>query len=298
MSALGARLTVDRQGAIGEIYVALGSTCVATCKALSVTMTRTMSSSESSTRSGDTIVATTLPEACRRGSSASPASEPSTTCAAGAPSQSRWTTWLMVLARTAASWPSAMFAALRFATRSSACPMSSARSWCWHTRRLHPVRDRYPPGRSPWNREGPVIPGPGPPHRVPQPYQVDDRGNAPRCQLLAAQAAERWRWRSCNRRACRVLARNLPETALHVTARCPTTQPLAAPYTCSVGRVGEAAAWRREPPEHQWHARGQGFKSPQLHHHNTAGHSLAAHSAPLLAATRLPDSCHPRATRC
>ena len=26
MSGLGARLTVDRQGAIGEIYVALGST--------------------------------------------------------------------------------------------------------------------------------------------------------------------------------------------------------------------------------------------------------------------------------
>src|SRR5215207_3109589 len=36
------------------------------------------------------------------------------------------------------------------------------------------------------------------------------------------------------------LARNLPETALYAASRRPTTQPTAAPYTCSVAWVGEA----------------------------------------------------------
>jgi len=36
-------------------------------------------------------------------------------------------------------------------------------------------------------------------------------------------------------------ARNLPETALHVTSRRPTTRPSAAPVTCSVAWVDEAA---------------------------------------------------------
>jgi hypothetical protein len=35
------------------------------------------------------------------------------------------------------------------------------------------------------------------------------------------------------------LARDLPETALRVTWRRPTTQPSAAPFTCSVVWVGE-----------------------------------------------------------
>ena len=39
----------------------------------------------------------------------------------------------------------------------------------------------------------------------------------------------------------RGLARDLPETALHVTSRRLTTQPSAAPFTCSVAWVGEAA---------------------------------------------------------
>jgi hypothetical protein len=40
-------------------------------------------------------------------------------------------------------------------------------------------------------------------------------------------------------RPCRGLARDLPETALHVTSRRPTTQPSAAPFTCSVAWVDE-----------------------------------------------------------
>jgi hypothetical protein len=43
------------------------------------------------------------------------------------------------------------------------------------------------------------------------------------------------------RRACGVLARDLPETAPHATSRRHTTQPSAAPFTCSVAWVGEAA---------------------------------------------------------
>jgi hypothetical protein len=39
----------------------------------------------------------------------------------------------------------------------------------------------------------------------------------------------------------RALARDLPETALHAASRRPTTQPSAAPFTCSVAWVGEAA---------------------------------------------------------
>ena len=35
------------------------------------------------------------------------------------------------------------------------------------------------------------------------------------------------------------LARDSPETTLHVTSRRPTTHPLAAPFTCSVAWVGE-----------------------------------------------------------
>jgi hypothetical protein len=34
----------------------------------------------------------------------------------------------------------------------------------------------------------------------------------------------------------------------------------------------------------RWRAKGQGFKSPQLHHHITAGHRLALPSAALVAA--------------
>jgi hypothetical protein len=37
------------------------------------------------------------------------------------------------------------------------------------------------------------------------------------------------------------LARDLPETALYVTSGRPTTQPSAAPFTCSVAWVGEVA---------------------------------------------------------
>src|SRR5215203_2681366 len=36
-----------------------------------------------------------------------------------------------------------------------------------------------------------------------------------------------------------VLARGLPETALHATSRRPINQPSAAPFTCSVAWVGE-----------------------------------------------------------
>jgi hypothetical protein len=35
------------------------------------------------------------------------------------------------------------------------------------------------------------------------------------------------------------------------------------------------AGWY-EPPAHQWHARGQGFKSPQLHHREPAGQRYCA----------------------
>jgi hypothetical protein len=41
------------------------------------------------------------------------------------------------------------------------------------------------------------------------------------------------------RRSRRVLARDLPETALHVTSHRLTTRSLAAPFTCSVAWVGE-----------------------------------------------------------
>src|SRR5215208_2922364 len=60
-------------------------------------------------------------------------------------------------------------------------------------------------------------------------------------QSLAVEAAGRWRRRSCQRRPCRVLARDLPETALRAASRRPTTQPSAAPLSCAVAWVGEVA---------------------------------------------------------
>jgi hypothetical protein len=80
--------------------------------------------------------------------------------------------------------------------------------------------------------------------------------------------------------ACQKFARNRP---MH---------SLAPPHEASHdsashlrGHVGTSSSARRcEPPAHRWHARGQGFKSPQLHHHNTAGQRLALPSASLLAA--------------
>jgi len=42
--------------------------------------------------------------------------------------------------------------------------------------------------------------------------------------------------------------KDLPETVLHATSRRPTTQPMAAPYTCSVTRVGEVVHGDVTPP--------------------------------------------------
>jgi hypothetical protein len=57
-------------------------------------------------------------------------------------------------------------------------------------------------------------------------------------------------------------------------ARNCATRNLTSPHDPTLGSASHllgcvdrrGGAWRREPPEHQWHARGQGFKSPQLHH--------------------------------
>jgi hypothetical protein len=51
----------------------------------------------------------------------------------------------------------------------------------------------------------------------------------------------RWRRRSCQRRSRRVLARDLPDTALRVALRCLTSHPSAASFTCSVAWVGWVA---------------------------------------------------------
>jgi hypothetical protein len=72
-----------------------------------------------------------------------------------------------------------------------------------------------------------------------QPEIVGGQQCTRRCHSLAVEAAGRWRRRSCARRPCRVLARYLPETALHVASRRPTTQPSAASLTCAV-------MWTRE----------------------------------------------------
>src|SRR4029450_12213295 len=70
------------------------------------------------------------------------------------------------------------------------------------------------------------------------------------------------------------LARDLPETALHVTSRRLTTRPSTLPSPARLcGHVGPARG--REPPAHQWHARGQGFKSPQLHQAQRIGRTPA-----------------------
>jgi hypothetical protein len=60
-----------------------------------------------------------------------------------------------------------------------------------------------------------------------------------RCQSPAVEAVGRWRRRSCHRRPCRVLARDLPETALRTASRRPTTQPSAASLTCAVAWVSK-----------------------------------------------------------
>jgi hypothetical protein len=49
----------------------------------------------------------------------------------------------------------------------------------------------------------------------------------------------RWCRRSVMDDHAGALARDLPETALHATSRCLTTQPSAAPNTCSIAWVGE-----------------------------------------------------------
>src|SRR4029453_96617 len=45
-----------------------------------------------------------------------------------------------------------------------------------------------------------------------------------------------------------VLARDLPETALHATSPHPTTRSPAAPFTCSVAWVSEAVRGDVNPP--------------------------------------------------
>jgi hypothetical protein len=55
-----------------------------------------------------------------------------------------------------------------------------------------------------------------------------------RRQLLPVEAAGRRCRRSCNGRPCRVLARDLPETALHVASPRLTTQPSTAALTCAI----------------------------------------------------------------
>jgi hypothetical protein len=61
-------------------------------------------------------------------------------------------------------------------------------------------------------------------------------------------------------------------------ARNCATRRLAMPHVPALGGASQlrdcegtwCAAWRCEPPAHRWHARGQGFKSPQLHHRSGA----------------------------
>ena len=90
ITSLGARLAHDRQGAIGDIYAALGSTVLRYLQRLvGRDDAEDVLQGRSSTRSGGTTIATTPPEAWRHGSSASPAIGRSTTCAVGATPQSR-----------------------------------------------------------------------------------------------------------------------------------------------------------------------------------------------------------------
>jgi hypothetical protein len=58
----------------------------------------------------------------------------------------------------------------------------------------------------------------------------------------------------------------LPETALRTASRCPTPQRSAAPFTCAVAWVDEVVHGDVNHP-HINGMQGQGFKSPQLHHH-------------------------------
>jgi hypothetical protein len=65
-------------------------------------------------------------------------------------------------------------------------------------------------------------------------------------------------------------------------ARNYATRNLAPPHTpipSSAFHLGssvaaQGSARRREPPAHRWHARGQGFKSPQLHPRSEARSGL------------------------
>src|SRR4029453_17768769 len=75
---------------------------------------------------------------------------------------------------------------------------------------------------------------------------------------------------------CSTKPREPPRVGPPAPVQCPATQGLMVVVV--VGIPG-------------WHARGQGFKSPQLHHHNTAGHSSASHLSAFLSLAGLPDSC-------
>jgi hypothetical protein len=65
-------------------------------------------------------------------------------------------------------------------------------------------------------------------------------------------------------------------------ARNYATRNLAPPHNAALDSalhlrrcVGtKGGAWHCEPPAHQWHARGQGFKSPQLHRRSEAQSGL------------------------
>ena len=61
-----------------------------------------------------------------------------------------------------------------------------------------------------------------------------------RCIRLRSRLPDDGADARARRRACRVLARDLPEAALHVASRRPTTQPSAASLTCAVVRGREA----------------------------------------------------------
>src|SRR5512133_1020026 len=78
------------------------------------------------------------------------------------------------------------------------------------------------------------------PAQYPRPTSSGD-STAPEVPVGCGQGSGRWRRRPCPWTAVQGLARDLPETALHATSRRPTTQPSAAPFTCAVAWVGEAA---------------------------------------------------------
>jgi hypothetical protein len=149
---LGARLAADRQGAIGEIYAALGTTVLSYLQRLVGRDDAEDVLQRVFYEVGDTTVATTPPGAWRGGCSASRATERSTTCVVSATLPLRSRPWTTSPVRTAENWLSAMHAPMRFAAPSPACPRSNGGPGAGVLWGLHPITDRHIPGPSAWNR--------------------------------------------------------------------------------------------------------------------------------------------------